>query len=66
MALFRCNQSGNVVEFRQDYDIVEMRRHPEYTEVDTSAVVEVERNDGTRQTLTLKKPMGRPRKEQLL
>ena len=65
MALFRCNQSGNVVEFRQDYDIVEMRRHPEYTEVDTSAVVEVERNDGTRQTLTLKKPMGRPRKEQL-
>ena len=65
MALFRCNRSGNVVEFRQDYDIVEMRRHPEYTEVDTSAVVEVERNDGTRQTLTLKKPMGRPRKEQL-
>jgi hypothetical protein len=42
-----------------------MKKHPEYTEVDTSAVVEVERNDGTRQTLTLKKPMGRPRKEQL-
>ena len=66
MALFRCNQSGNVVEFRQDYDILEMRRHPEYTEVDTSAVVEVAKVDGTRQTLTLKKPMGRPRKEQLL
>jgi len=74
MALFRCNQSGNVVEFRQDYDIIEMRRHPQYTEVDTSAVVEVdtsavvevEKVDGTRQTLTLKKPMGRPRKEQLL
>ena len=66
MALFRCNQSGNVVEFRNDYDIIEMRRHPEYTEVDTSAVVEVEKVDGTRQTLTLKKPMGRPRKEQLL
>ena len=65
MALFRCTRSGNVVEFRNDYDIVEMRRHPEYTEVDTSAVVEVERVDGTRQTLTLKKPMGRPRKEQL-
>jgi len=31
MALFRCNQSGNVVEFRQDFDIAEMRRHPEYT-----------------------------------
>jgi hypothetical protein len=66
MALFRCNQSGNVVEFRDDYDIKTMKNHPEYTEVDTSAVVEVERNDGTRQTLTLKKPMGRPRKEQLL
>ena len=66
MALFRCNQSGNVVEFRDDYDIKTMKKDPEYTEVDTSAVVEVERNDGTRQTLTLKKPMGRPRKEQLL
>lgn len=66
MALFKCNQSGNVVEFRQNYDIIEMRRHPQYTEVDTSAVVEVEKVDGTRQTLTLKKPMGRPRKEQLL
>ena len=65
MALFRCNQSGNVVEFRDDYDIKTMKNHPEYTEVDTSAVVEVERVDGTRQTLTLKKPMGRPRKEQL-
>jgi hypothetical protein len=54
-----------VVEFRQDYDIAEMRKHPEYTEVDTSAVVEVAKVDGTRQTLTLKKPMGRPRKEQL-
>jgi hypothetical protein len=65
MALFKCNQSGTVVEFRDDYDIKTMKNHPEYTEVDTSAVVEVERNDGTRQTLTLKKPMGRPRKEQL-
>ena len=66
MALFKCTRSGNVVEFRYDFDIIEMRRHPEYTEVDTSAVVEIEKVDGTRQTLTLKKPMGRPRKEQLL
>jgi hypothetical protein len=65
MALFKCNQSGTVVEFRDDYDIKTMKNHPEYTEVDASAVVEVERNDGTRHTLTLKKPMGRPRKEQL-
>jgi hypothetical protein len=66
MALFKCTRSGNVVEFRHDFDIIEMRRHPEYTEVDTSAVIEMEKADGTRQTLTLKKPMGRPRKEQLL
>ena len=66
MALFKCTRSGNVVEFRYDFDIAEMRRHPECTEVDTSAVVEVDKVDGTRQTLTLKKPMGRPRKEQLL
>ena len=66
MALFKCTRSGNVVEFRYDFDIAEMRRHPEYTEVDTSAVIEVAKADETKQTLTLKKPMGRPRKEQLL
>jgi hypothetical protein len=66
MALFKCTRSGNVVEFRNEYDIIEMRRHPEYTEVNTSAQIEVQKDDGTRQTLTLKKPMGRPRKEQLL
>ena len=66
MALFRCNQSGNVVEFRDDYDIKTMKNHPEYTEVDTSAAIEVVKVDETKQTLTLKKPMGRPRKEQLL
>jgi len=65
MALFRCNQTGNVVEFRHDFDIIEMRRHPQYTEVDTSAVVEVEKVDETRQTITLKRPMGRPRKEMI-
>ena len=66
MALFRCNQSGNVVEFRDDYDIKTMKTHPEYTEVDTSAAIEVVKVDETKQTLTLRKPMGRPRKEQLL
>lgn len=62
MALFKCNRSGNIVEFRLDHDIESMRKHPEYTEVDTSAQVEVENEDGTRQTITLKKPLGRPRK----
>ena len=66
MALFRCNKSGNTVEFRYDFDIAEMRRHPEYTEVITSSVIVIDSADGTRQTITLKKPMGRPRKEQLL
>jgi hypothetical protein len=65
MALFRCNQSGTVVEFRDDYDIKTMKTNPEYTEVD-SAAIEVVKVDETKQTLTLKKPMGRPRKEQLL
>ena len=65
MALFRCNQSGNVVEFRDDYDIKTMKKHPEYTEVDTSAAIEVVKVDETKQTLTLRKPMGRPRKEQV-
>ena len=66
MALFKCNQSGTVVEFRDDYDIKTMKTNPEYTEVDTSAAIEVVKVDETKQTLTLKKPMGRPRKELLV
>ncbi len=66
MAFFKCLRSGNLVEFRQNFDIEQMRKHPEYAEVDTSAQIEVEKDDGTRHTITLKKPMGRPRKEMLL
>ena len=62
MALFKCNRTGNVVEFSFDHDIQEMRRHPEYTQIDDSSHVEVENEDGTRQTLVLRKPLGRPRK----
>ncbi len=62
MALFKCTRSGNIVEFRLEHDIDQMRKHHEYVEVDTSAEIEVENEDGTRQTLTLKKPLGRPRK----
>jgi hypothetical protein len=43
-----------------------MKTNPEYTEVDTSAAIEVVKVDETKQTLTLKKPMGRPRKELLV
>ena len=66
MALFKCIRSGTVVEFTAQHDIDEMKRHHEYEFVDTSIVVEDVKEDGTRQTITLKKPMGRPRKEQLL
>jgi len=63
MALFKCKRSGTVVEFTAQHDIDEMKRHPEYQVVDVPTVVE---EDGTRQTIILRKPTGRPRKEQLL
>ena len=66
MALFKCIRSGTVVEFTAQHDIDEMKRHHEYEIVDTSIVVEDVKEDGTRHTITLKKPMGKPRKEQLL
>ena len=33
MAKFKCNQSGNVIEFMQEHEIAEMRKHGGYTEV---------------------------------
>ena len=66
MALFKCKRSGTVVEFTAQHDIDDMKRHPEYEFLDTSIVVEDVKEDGTRHTITLKKPMGRPRKEMLL
>jgi hypothetical protein len=33
MAKFKCNETGNVVEFSSDYDIKSMRTNSEYTEV---------------------------------
>jgi len=65
MALFRCKRSGTVVEFTAQHDIDGMMEHHEYDFVDTSIVVEDVKENGTRQTITLKKPMGRPRKERL-
>ena len=66
MALFKCKRSGTVIEFTAQHDIDDMKRHPEYEFLDTSIVVEDVKEDGTRHTITLKKPMGRPRKEMLL
>lgn len=33
MAKFRCRLTGNVFEFVNDYDIADMREHPQYDEV---------------------------------
>lgn len=33
MAMFKCNQSGNTVQFFQEHEIAEMRKHQGYTEV---------------------------------
>ena len=30
---FKCNQSGNTVEFFQEHEITEMKKHSGYTEV---------------------------------
>jgi D-alanyl-D-alanine dipeptidase len=30
---FKCNKTGQTVEFSSEYDIESMRKHPEYTEV---------------------------------
>lgn len=34
MAKFKCNLSGNIFEFVHDFDIDEMRAHPQYTEIE--------------------------------
>jgi len=36
---FKCNQSGNTVEFFQEHEIAEMRKHGGYTEVVEAPVV---------------------------
>jgi hypothetical protein len=37
---FKCNQSGNTVEFFQEHEIAEMRKHGGYTEVVVEVVAE--------------------------
>lgn len=34
MAKFRCNLSGNIFTFINDFDVSDMREHPQYTEVE--------------------------------
>ena len=33
MAKFKCKLSGNIFEFTAEYDIADMREHPQYDEV---------------------------------
>ena len=33
MAKFRCRLSGNVFQFEHEWDVEEMRKHPQYDEV---------------------------------
>lgn len=33
MATFRCRSTGNTVDFDLEWDIVQMRAHPDYEEV---------------------------------
>ena len=34
MAKFKCRLSGNIFEFTNEYDILDMREHPQYEEVE--------------------------------
>ena len=40
MAKFRCKLSGNIFEFFNEFDILDMREHGQYEEVKEEAVVE--------------------------
>ena len=33
MAKFKCMQSGSIVSFENEWDIAQMKSHPDYTEV---------------------------------
>lgn len=60
MAVFRCLQSGNTVEFTLPYDIDSMKGHSGYVRID-----EVDDKEGVNEERTdtsFKPKMGRPRK----
>jgi hypothetical protein len=64
MAVYRCLQSGNTVEFTLPHDIASMIGHTGYERIDEVYLeedVNEERTD-TSFTPTIAKPKGRPRK----
>ena len=38
MAKFKCMLSGTIVEFHHEHDILDMRKHPQYEEVEDKPV----------------------------
>ncbi len=40
MARFRCKLSGNIFTFENDFDVSDMREHPQYEEIEEEEVVE--------------------------
>ena len=65
MAVYRCLQSGNTVEFTLPHDIESMKGHSGYVRIDDVEVVEdvnEERTDTSFTPSNAKPKMGRPRK----
>ena len=62
---FKCKQTGNTVTFRDEVDIVGMRLHPEYTEVQsTNEVLPEKEQVFLAEEQEQPKRVGRPKKEQ--
>lgn len=55
MARFRCNLSGNIFTFMNDFDVSDMREHPQYTEVEEVEEETVEPVVEKKTTVSLKK-----------
>jgi hypothetical protein len=65
MAVYRCLQSGNTVEFNLPHDIESMKGHTGYVRIDVTQMdedVNEERTDTSFTMNTTKVKMGRPRK----
>ena len=60
MAIFRCLQSGQTVEFTQQHDIDSMKGHQGYVRIDQEKVVE--NNDKPVVLAPPVKKLGRPKK----
>lgn len=65
MAIYRCLQSGNTVEFKLPHDIESMKGHDGYTRIDEDEEDVNEDSIGIRFTpIYPSKKQGRPRKAQ--